>query len=355
VYVLGAGFSKPCGAPEQKDILAGVLNIQHANSSRLKNFLTTYFGHSDNIPLEDIFTALDRSIAKNEILRRFGIKELLAVRDDLNDGIIRLFKEKLEGKRINYIDQFAEKLLHLRFEDRNQDRVAVISTNWDILLDNALETQMRDYDMLLDGSERTAYLDYCTYTQSLDPGYNIPSTQIKARGYTNIKLLKLHGSMNWLLCPNCESLYNKFGEKVALWPQTDDIFCRICKRNHSHRIQLRPVLISPTFIKDLNSVHFKTIWWNAGFELSEATHVVFIGYSLPLSDFDLRYLLARHIESKAKIRVVLYSNNDRMEGEVANTAKRYVDFFGHRRLQEERDFDIHGVEDYVNNLTKMFW
>jgi len=354
VYVLGAGFSTPCGAPEQKDMLPGVLAILRGHRPRLENFLKALFGHSKNIPLEDIYTALDRSITKNETLKRFGLRELLAVRDDLNAAIIKLFADRLGARRLAYVDDFAEKLLRLRLKVRSQDRVAVLSTNWDILLDNALEAKMRQADWADEEGHRIAYIDYCTYTQALNPGLYIPSTLVKARGYTNFKLLKLHGSMNWLLCPYCESLYIKFDEKVALRPQIAVSFCKICQKNHSHRIQLRPILIYPTFLKDLNSVHLRSIWWNAGFELSEATHVVFIGYSLPLSDFELRYLLARHIESRAKIHVVLYATSRRMHGSAREAAQRYIDFFGGQRLDLEHDFDLRGVERYVQGLHEVF-
>ena len=56
-------------------------------------------------------------------------------------------------------------------------------------------------------------------------------------------------------------------------------------------------------------------------DLMEAEKVVFVGYSFPVADFELRYLLKRGISPKAKIEVVLKNNDEDIFG-------RYQQFFG---------------------------
>lgn len=355
VYILGAGFSQPCGMPQQNEILPKIL--EQALNIRLKNFLTSFFGHSENVTLEDIFTVLDKSINKNEALGRFDRKELHNIRDDFTNGIVRLFKELKPTQNPNYIDIFSEKLLKFRFRDRQKDTLAVISTNWDVLLDNTLKTEMHK-DWAKEENKRIAFIDYCTFTRSLDHEENIPSTQLKARGYVNFKLLKLHGSVGWHLCPNCDSLFVDSQNNSLFRTRSEIVTCKMCRKNYCLKINTNHLVVSPTFIKNFNNVHFSNIWWNAGFELSEATHIVFIGYSLPLSDFELRYLFARSILKKnTKIKVILFSKNPSRPNRNAQiTSERYVYFFGNM-INKKRDISFHGVESYVKNLhgENLFW
>ncbi len=63
------------------------------------------------------------------------------------------------------------------------------------------------------------------------------------------------------------------------------------------------------------------VWHNALLDLMEAKKVVFVGYSFPIADFELRYLLKRGISKTANIEVVLKDDDE----EVFN---RYQQFFG---------------------------
>lgn len=49
-------------------------------------------------------------------------------------------------------------------------------------------------------------------------------------------------------------------------------------------IKLQSNLLLPTYLKNLSNIQIKLVWQNAAIELSEATRIVFIGYSLP-ADF----------------------------------------------------------------------
>ena len=86
-------------------------------------------------------------------------------------------------------------------------------------------------------------------------------------------------------------------------------------------------LIMPTFLKDLSNPQYKIIWQNAGIELSEAQKIVFIGYSLPLADFEMRQLLSRMVDENTEIEVVDYkdpSDSSKFDKLIAS----YKQFFG---------------------------
>ena len=106
----------------------------------------------------------------------------------------------------------------------------------------------------------------------------------------------------------------------------------------------------PTFLKNFNNVQNKLIWQNAGIELSEASKVVFLGYSLPLADFEFKQLLSRMIRSDAKIEVVLIEsdNPDKYTEELKylTAGYRFQNFFSGREL----NISYVGVSKYVKNL-----
>lgn len=109
-------------------------------------------------------------------------------------------------------------------------------------------------------------------------------------------------------------------------------------------IKLQSNLLLPTYLKNLSNIQIKLVWQNAAIELSEATRIVFIGYSLPAADFEIRQLLARMIRPDAEIQVVLYPNTPNVEAE----AERYRNFFGSRI--SEPDIMRLTVPEYVKKL-----
>jgi len=356
VYILGAGFSAAANAPMQSDIVKEIfrLNLQNPgifNQDKITAFKdllnnTLYIQESlhSKIPLEDIFTPLDRCIADNISFRNLDVNEVNEIRETVYYLIGVTLKELLSYNiQKEYIEKFAKYLFEnctarkdLGYKDSETDKVAVISTNWDILLDNSLN------DLIVKKNEK-AVVDYCCHISSYNENAHKikPGLEILGQGGFNIKLLKLHGSYNWLQCPRCLRVYIDFDEKLVVNQEYLKEKCRHCDSNfgiHNSHI-LTSNLIMPTFLKDFSNPQYKLIWQNAGVELAEASKVVFIGYSLPQADFEMRQLLSRMIRENAKIEVVTRPQlNDDLE-------MRYRVFFGKREI----DFHFEGVENYINN------
>ena len=138
-------------------------------------------------------------------------------------------------------------------------------------------------------------------------------------------------------------LYAKFNEKMAL-SKTHQ--CRHCNENFKGDHGDHPLvsnLIMPTFIKDLSNPQYKIIWQNAGVEISEASKLVFIGYSLPAADFEMRQLLSRMTRKGAEIEVVDYYE-DKLSEPVLNAEKVWETFFGNRDIV----FRYDGAAEYIN-------
>jgi hypothetical protein len=374
VYVLGAGFSKPAGAPSQDEILGEILQLGEANGRvseakrNLREFLSGDLNldieHPERIALEDIYTPIDRCIADGTSLKGRTSANLSELREHLGGLISRAISAAIARHfagntgSSGYVHDFASYVVAKAARRgalaasaassalaKGYDPLSIISLNWDILLDSAIHESLfrqcpkqGDYDAF-------GVVDYCCYVSSLDPGDSRirPGLwSLGCRGY-NVKLLKLHGSLNWLQCPNCQRLFVDFGSKTEILEHVGKTPCRHCGR-FGYRHALAGSLVMPTFLKDRSNFQIKLVWQNAGVELLEAKRLVFIGYSLPHADFEFRQLLSRMTHRAAAIDVVLHkeSSPQRYDAEV----DRYRQFFGRRELT----FHPSGVIDFVSSL-----
>lgn len=359
VYILGAGFSKEAGSPSQEDLVNKIFEIAELHScefgtntiSTFKKFLTETLQIPEDlhrkIPLEDIFTPLDKCIIDNVSFRNLDIKETLKIRELIDYLIGKTMEVILRySSTKSYIDEFAEfiaKKASVR-QDYNfskSDPVSIISTNWDILLDNSIKNEIDS------NYHNKAVVDYCCHISSYRSGDNSvkPGLEILGRGGFNIKLLKLHGSLNWLQCPRCLRVYVDFYNKIAISQYIDPVNCRHCDKNFGKEASHKLIsnLIMPTFLKNLSNPQYKLIWQNAGIELSEATRIVFIGYSLPNADFEMRQLLSRMIRTNVNIEVVDYG--EITDARIKATINRYNVFFGNRKPK----YYLNGAKEYIEN------
>ncbi len=362
VYILGAGFSIEANAPSQERLVSEIFKIQKSNPGvfkankfkEFKDFLSSTMSIpadlQETIPLEDIFTPLDSCIAGNISYKNLSGSELKQKRQLIFELIGLTLQYLLKDSDKYYIDTFARYLVKKSIKriDNNYkkvDPVSVISANWDILLDNSIYNKIRQCGEL-------GVVDYCCYVSSYDEKDKTvkPGLEILGKGGFNVKLLKLHGSLNWLQCPKCHRIYVKFNEKIAMNPfaNINKPSCRHCNNNFgkfkSHHLNSN--LIMPTFLKDLSNPQYKIIWQNAGIELSEAKKIVFIGYSLPQADFEMRQLLSRMVDKNTEIEVVDYKNEDYPKT-YETLLKNFRQFFGREVKGHEK-----GASTYINEYIK---
>lgn len=360
VYILGAGFSVEAQAPSQEKLVSEIFRIHNRrpcifNDSKIDEFikfLEKTLGIPERlqqtVPLEDIFTPLDSCIANNVSFRNLSVDQLKQKRNLIFELIGMTLQHLLEHSPKDYIDNFAEYLVKQAKSRKDNkyrkfDPVSVISTNWDILLDNSIYNTIKD-------SGELAVVDYCCYVSSYDDTDETvkPGLEILGKGGFNVKLLKLHGSMNWLQCPKCHRIYVKFNQKISMNPYSTikKPSCKHCDNNFGQckAHNLNSNLIMPTFLKDLSNPQYKIIWQNAGIELSEAKKIVFIGYSLPQADFEMRQLLSRMVDIKTEIEVVNWKDKTKPEL-YDNLIKNYEQFFG----RNIKHYD-NGTSNYIKEL-----
>lgn len=310
VFIFGAGFSAPARMPVQADIMRSI--ITRASQEGPRHTISSLFHilvaeKMTEVPLEDVFTMLDRARNARETLRGFTHAALESSYQTLIAAIVAEFDRRLATFDAGPYGRFADELR------AHPDRWTLVTLNWDTIPDFVLA--------------RSASIDYGCDVLPLEaspaPPAGAPAT-----------LLKLHGSLNWLVCTSCGRLFSKMD---AARPPVLLPFARACP--HCPGTVLEGVIITPTLVKDLGLTQLKTVWHRALLALQRATRIVFVGYSLPLADFEVRYLLLRSILGRARlsIRVVLYPPDALLRDERARIQReeivqRYRTFFGTRDL-----------------------
>jgi len=377
VYILGAGFSAPAGGPDQSKLIERIFALPDTDAKTaeakraLEDFLVTVMSvdktKKSAVNLEDIYTPIDRCLADGLSLRDRSPEKLQELRSKIEYLISLAIDKSFDDRTAKdptcgvYVSRFAKYLVDLASvraakasgatsaeEAKAYDPFSIISLNWDIVLDKALYRALADRDRIDGDYDPFGVVDYCCYISSIEKTERRIRTglwSLGARGY-NVKLLKVHGSMNWLQCSHCQQLFVSFDEKVNIPNFINAKLCRRCSKFYVDAT-LQGSLVMPTFLKDLSNFQIKLVWQNAAVELMEADRLVFIGYSLPHADFEFRQLLSRMVRKDAEIHVVLF-HDGKAEGKrrYKEECQRYRQFFGARKVTTSHK----GVVAFVSKL-----
>lgn len=268
------------------------------------------------INLEDVFTVFDKSIVMRENTSNYTYGEM----DSLQHSVLRLFTYYFSKKvnQHNYDkEDYKETISYLK---KNSENISIITTNWDILLEQY---------MIKSGIEYNYSFNSSYVVNSLGELYENESCK-------SIKYLKIHGSINWFRCLKCGTLQVCKADECGQYLFDDDTVesCIKCGQVAcGSNVQVKPEIITPTMMKLINSQLYNNLWQNAAYELQQADKIIFCGYSLPIADFEFRYLLKQNISKKAQIDVVLYHNDNpamlqnRTLTEGFLPEKRFMDLF----------------------------
>lgn len=368
-------FSDSTKLNKYLDLINYVGNVK-AHTLEEKESINRYMEKAFNIvanidvTLEDLFTIFDSTSSSREHYKGYSTEEINELNRKMQLCIIYaiLYKITKECNTKDY-DDFCDILIKLRKESKQEDDpLSIITTNWDDVLEKCLMAKC-DKNNIRRIKRNKIYPDLCFYDYAIsDSETRVPSINIKAKGYKNIKILKMHGSLSWLECPRCKRIFADYTKDIAV-DEYGGIKCPKCSisiNEEEEKPKLRSLIITPTFLKSLDSLNIRNIWQNAFMDLEDATKVVFIGYSLPAADFEMRCLLKKAIRSDAKIEVILSKNDDpnyyakmlkgklnsKQRGEIMKKIDfpeyRYKSFFGENNVA----FKYSGFSSYVKELKK---
>ena len=322
---------------------------------------------SVNTSLEDLFTIFDNVSIGREHFRLYSPQKMDEIHTHLKMCIIyaMAFRIVTDCDNTAY-NRFSKMLLSRRLNaSQKEDNLAVITLNWDDVLEQTIHKQCEEYNKTTTKNQTKIYPDLCFYDYDYHKDEkHIPSTHIKAKGNKNIKILKMHGSLAWLECPKCGRILTDYSSEIA-YEEFGKAKCPYCDSSNSDGPGLRSLIITPTFLKSLNNLNIKNIWQNAYIDICEADHIIFIGYSLPDADFEMRCLLKKAVKDSADIKVVLTESTNpqcyidklkrcgldeeeisKIISKMALPHNRYVSFFGESKVS----FEYGGFNKYLDEL-----
>jgi hypothetical protein len=114
------------------------------------------------------------------------------------------------------------------------------------------------------------------------------------------------------------------GVVTRLISRFEDASCKRCEGVYS------PLIVPPTFYKDMNNVFLSTIWNRTDVALQSVNHIIFCGYSFPDADIHIKYLLKRsqtNRQGQLKFTVINHYENKSLD-ESRQEEYRYKRFLG---------------------------
>ena len=349
VIFLGAGASAAEEAPMQAALFKSYFNdvlprvaqyYPRQDTSRLlemqkefQKLFGVFFGIdiTQDLPVESFPTfeqvlgIIQLAIQRGETFVGFGQQNQSARLRYLEDSLGLLISVVLDAKLRGggrYHQQLVRKLAENGNEFRN---TSFISLNYDIVLDNALSL-VRDENPAQFDIDYT--VDFTNFrherlNRALQP-WPIPDPS------RAIKLVKPHGSLNWLYCSTCTNVTLTPGIKGVvkgiLEPKRFD--CPECG------CKTTPIIVLPTFFKSMTNFHLQRVWRAAQEVLQTADRIIFCGYSLPDADIHIRYLLKRgelnrsHLKAPPKVIIVNHHSRKKKE-DAKGEEKRFKSAFIH--------------------------
>jgi len=318
VFFLGAGASKAEGGLLTNELLLESLenpDVEQSFVSVVRRFLNELFrvpeGSLEKLPqFEELLTLVDVALLKHEEFSEYWDNtRLMKLREALVYCIARTLKLKLQSRPETPIPEYHRQFIQNIFGNSgntNRSRIeyenSFISLNYDILLDYALMDLYSRWN--------------------IDYGIDFRNFHGPRQG-RGIKLLKLHGSLNWAFCPVCNSMKLSLEGKIADRIITERI---PCERDGATQ---RPLIIPPTWLKVYDNAHLTRIWLEAEHVLRNAEAVFFIGYSIPESDVHIRYLLKKSLYRRdTPPRIVVVTSAERRKKSAVELRSRYERFFG---------------------------
>ena len=345
---LGAGASAAENCPIQEQIFKEYFkNISKDELNKDMNIaLYKFFKDMFNIDLindnideilfptlEEVLGLLDMAEQRRESFKNFGIetinKNIYSVRF-LKQYFILLMAKTIDksSKENNYYHKL---LLDNLLKCGVLEDTTFISANYDIHIDNTIAN-------LYDKQNNPIMLDYGVNFTNFDI-----ENEWKAPIEPSIKLYKIHGSLNWLYCPICNSLtltpYE--GGVMRLIYNIDEAKCLECSQ-----ITV-PIIIPPTYFKNMTNVFISTVWNEVERALRKSDILIFCGYSFPDADIHLKYMIKRVQTSKKDnpLKIMVFNN---YEGKKLDSLKKEEERYK-RFLGQDIIFTMHSFQDFCQN------
>lgn len=324
LFVLGAGASSADGVPLQRDMLPMILrsDIPEIKESQIGKIVCEFI--SDNFAynpdtnqypaLEAVFGFLDYFIQQNESLNAKYTNDKIR---DIKEYLIKLIHYIVNiqmDKRSPYYHLFWSAI------SEHYPNTSIITLNYDTLLEQAFEFLFKKF----------GYIDYCiplmNYEKQPDlKQYNfwinprVPVTVGEKENPVPIKIIKLHGSLNWKYCNCCnQTLLTPWDRQIDLnegkflgytYPDKKEYEFR-CPQD---KTEFQTLIMPPSHLKSLHHPVISQLISEASREIRATKKLIFVGYSLSDSDVHIKALFKKNISTDTEIIVINSKQKESLE------------------------------------------
>ena len=285
VVVLGSGATRGAATSEGRvvkppldaDFFTQVQRIttdKHVpNVERVMQDVVELFGSNFTLTMEEYFTRLESFEAMSELAlaseRALSTNEIRLKRDRLMTVLAAVLEESTDvSKKNSPVCEY-----HSALVAQLEPRDTIISFNYDCVVDHALRRTAP-------GRWSAKYGYSLPNPNRVDGHAHWDADQPPVGSNNTIKLLKLHGSLNWQL-PTAGSAGTRIRLKQRLYQQ-----------NGTPRFTIIP----PEFIKNIrDGSNFEALWRNAERAIRHAEVIALVGFSFTPTDLhvDSLFRIAR--------------------------------------------------------------
>lgn len=286
IYLLGAGAS---AASEFKlPLMKGFFELSiTAKYGNLSHYITKYFNNflTDDINVEELITHVDISLEKYKY-SDFEIHT--ACQKELLNYIT---------ERLQIPERAPCKYHQMLFNKIHKTKDSVLTLNYDCIFEQSIyNSEGEQINPLSYLGRSLGLLDYSQYTV-------VTKETFDRAAYQEGFYIKLHGSVDWLYCPNTICMNHQNFQVYPFWHEERDRKqqgepCDICG------YPLQSVIVMPTMKKTFDNYPKLGFLWETAFKkLKESEKLILIGTSLSVSDYYLTWLIREASVGKVNFKV----------------------------------------------------
>ncbi|MBS1538468.1 MAG: SIR2 family protein [Bacteroidetes bacterium] len=331
VYILGAGFSRLAGLPLIKDFmnkmrdtherLEGYIksdkltNDRKAKIERLLTAVAQVFeyrlkassvNYRVNIDLENIEQLFSLASLSNDEGLEHNIRRAICA---TIEGTYELFYRPEYDKSKRIVRKTEE---YIRKAEKNEfdfsqgffptDNINFLKTElYTFVLSNLIGSSnlhpeqnsfiTLNYDTIV---ERSLINLGLSFTYGISTHIHNPKTPSKYRNNGGIKVMKLHGSTNWIEAK--DNSQSKNSGNIEVFPNFFNLA-------YDEIRDYTPLVLPPTWNKSAKGF-LLDVWQDAIVAIRNATRIIVIGYSFSTTDNHINYLIAEGLRENISLRSI---------------------------------------------------
>jgi hypothetical protein len=346
VYILGAGFSKDAGLPLMQEFMHKIKDKYEDPDTQIEDHLHKDFDlvidyrnklracrdyiNADLENIETLFSLIsmdclsDRSEADltHRAIRRVIADIVGPQNTKIANGKFFIEKSSLDDRKLSKL-----KMAHISNHPvaAEGDKYVLDEYSFFVALLGKLITKKQSHkDTVLTFNYDTILEDRASLLgMDIDYGF-----EKKASDNESIKLLKLHGSINWQ-----QDIHS---DRPILAGHIDGKY--------------DPVILPPTWEKTPQS-WLQNIWGSALGAISDATNIIIIGYSMPETDSYFKHLITAGLAKNRGINKIIVVDKSNYATDESPLNARYKELFGPLVSYGKYFYSPSGLKEFLYYLT----